>query len=100
LQAQLQLLQLDRLKLEDSHVRQLSEWLPTQAKSLQSLSLQQNCIAYKGLETLLAPFYQAGSSCQLKSLDLAFNNIGEVGAQKSICRRLASQTSLNLIGQK
>jgi Ran GTPase-activating protein (RanGAP) involved in mRNA processing and transport len=92
--AQLESLRLDGLWI---NACQLSEWLPTQAKSLQSLSLEENCITSEGLITLLAPFYQAGPLCRLKYLDLAVGEVDKAGAQLLICYPLASLTKVVLV---
>jgi hypothetical protein len=90
--AQLKRLALNGLEMKDSHISQMSEWLPTQAKSLEYLMLGSNHITCAGLFTLLGPFYHAGSACRLECLDLRRNCVGEAGAELLICHPLASLT--------
>jgi Leucine Rich repeat len=96
--AQLQRLKLNGLGLKECHTSQLSALFQAQAKSLKHLGLETNCITSTDLVTLLAPFCNAGSLCQLEILDLAFNRVGKSGAQLLISFHLSSLTRLQLTG--
>jgi Leucine Rich repeat len=96
--AQLHRLELNGLGLKERHTSQLSHLLHAQAKSLKYPRLQPNCITSTTLVTLLAPFHNAGSLCQLEILDLKYNRVGKSGAQLLSCFRLSSVTSLQLTG--